>query len=102
MTKCADCKKDAPLDELVADHIVPLSRGGGHSAENIQWVHRTCHRRQDKWYWRLWWAIRDLYEELVFSFQEWRSSWQPCPKEQAGYTCQHRVMSNGKKECGYE
>jgi len=36
------------------------------------------------------------------AFQDWLDSWQPCPKEQAGYNCHHRTMSNGKKECGYE
>lgn len=35
-------------------------------------------------------------------FQEWLDSWHPCPKEQAGYTCHHRIMSNGQKECGRE
>lgn len=89
MSKCANCKKDAVLDELVADHIVPLSRGGGNGDANIQWVHRTCHRRQVKWYWRLW-----------FRFLNWLESFEPCRKEALGYNCHHRIMSNGKKECG--
>jgi hypothetical protein len=25
---------------------------------------------------------------------------QECPKESMGYNCRHRIMSNGKKECG--
>lgn len=43
-----------------------------------------------------WFAIK------WWKFQEWLDSWQPCPKEQAGYTCHHRIMSNGQKECGKE
>lgn len=98
--KCADCKKDTPIEEMVADHIVPLSRGGGHGDDNIQWVHSSCHRNKAKWYYRLWWAIRDWYEGLLLRYQEWVDSFAPCPKEQGGYTCHHRIMSNGKKECG--
>lgn len=35
-------------------------------------------------------------------FQLWLESFEPCPKEQMGYTCRHRVMSNGQLECGKE
>lgn len=30
----------------------------------------------------------------------WLESWKPCPKEEMGYTCHHRILSNGQKECG--
>lgn len=91
MGKCAFCKEPTPIQEMVADHIVPISQGGSSGPENIQWVHRLCHYRQVKWYWRLW-----------FGFLNWLESFEPCPKEQAGYNCHHRTMSNGKKECGYD
>jgi hypothetical protein len=29
---------------------------------------------------------------------EWLNS-GPCHKERMGYTCHHRIMSNGQKEC---
>lgn len=89
MTKCAFCKEPTPIAEMVADHIVPLSKGGGNGPENIQWVHRACHNNQAKWYWRLW-----------YRFLNWLESLEPCYKEQGGYNCQHRIMSNGRKECG--
>lgn len=97
---CANCQKPTPIDEMVADHIVPLSRGGGHGDDNIQWVHRACHRRQSAWYWRLWWSIRKRWLNFVFKFHVWLDSFEPCPKEAMGYNCRHRIMSNGKKECG--
>lgn len=25
---------------------------------------------------------------------------EPCHKESMGYTCHHRLLTNGKKECG--
>lgn len=36
-----------------------------------------------------------------WKLQMWLDT-QECPKERAGYTCHHRVMSNGKRECGYD
>lgn len=92
MSKCAFCKEPTPIEEMVADHIVPLSKGGkSHDPANIQWVHRLCHNRQVKWYWRLW-----------YRFLDWLDSFEPCPKEQQGYRCQHAILSNGQKECGDE
>lgn len=35
-------------------------------------------------------------------FQLWLESFKPCPKEQMGYTCRHRTLSNGQLECGKE
>lgn len=45
-------------------------------------------------------AFRDWINGLRFRFRLWLDSFEPCPKEQRGYTCRHRVMSNGKMECG--
>jgi hypothetical protein len=42
------------------------------------------------------------FELKWLAFQDWLESWKPCPKEQAGYNCHHRIMSNGQKECGKE
>lgn len=33
-------------------------------------------------------------------FKEWLDSFEPCHKESLGYNCRHRIMNNGKKECG--
>lgn len=30
------------------DHIIPVSRGGHHSQENVQWTHVDCNRRKAK------------------------------------------------------
>ena len=44
--------------------------------------------------------LNAIWQEIkaVFSF----FTYDPCPKEDAGYTCHHRIMSNGTKECGEE
>ncbi len=42
-----------------------------------------------------------LYMQFL-KFLDWLDSFQPCPKEEAGYTCHHRTMSNGQLECGRE
>ena len=40
--RCAACSK--LLDETYEiDHIVPLFRGGGNDASNLQALHRSCH-----------------------------------------------------------
>jgi len=28
------------------DHILPLSKGGSHSQENVQWAHLVCNTRK--------------------------------------------------------
>lgn len=38
---------------------------------------------------RNWWTrVKDFWDMT------------PCPKEEMGYTCRHRVLSNGELECG--
>lgn len=44
----------------------------------------------------------DWLNDRWLSFQLWLDSFEPCPKEQAGYKCHHRIMSNGQLECGKE
>lgn len=42
---CGIC--DELLDGLVEmDHILPLNKGGLHTADNLQLTHRTCNRRK--------------------------------------------------------
>lgn len=43
---CYLCNKPVKLGELHFDHIVPLSRGGGHKEENISVTHATCNLRK--------------------------------------------------------
>ncbi len=66
IVKCPDCKKPALGQELVADHIIPLSRGGkAYDPENIRWVHRSCHYKKAKWYKRLWqWFKRRVFRRI--------------------------------------
>lgn len=40
------------------------------------------------------------FESKWLGLKIWLSGWQMCPKESMGYNCRHRIMSNGKKECG--
>lgn len=42
------------------------------------------------------------FESKWLGFRLWLASFEPCKKELLGYTCRHRIMSNGKKECGDE
>lgn len=100
MANCDNCKDEAPAQELVIDHVLPRSHRDFNQDENLRMVHRVCHRRQSKWYWRLLWAVRDWFRNVSRRFDAWLDSWQPCFKESQGYRCQHRIMSNGRKECG--
>lgn len=47
-------------------------------------------------------SLLDWLSEKWQAWQDWLESWQPCPKEQGGYRCQHRTYPNGTKECGTE
>ena len=39
-------------------------------------------------------------EGIKFRWYTWLQSWEMSHKESQGYRCQHRIMSNGRKECG--
>jgi len=41
--KCAICHKELPL---TMDHIIPLSKGGTHTVENIQPLCKSCNSRK--------------------------------------------------------
>lgn len=43
---CHLCGGPVDPDDLDFDHVVPLSKGGAHSEENIRVSHRTCNRRK--------------------------------------------------------
>jgi 5-methylcytosine-specific restriction endonuclease McrA len=46
-TRCGLCGEPArELDAWETDHIVPASRGGASTFENLQLVHRSCNRRR--------------------------------------------------------
>lgn len=63
--KCDDCKKDGKRSDMVIDHIIPLSRGGGHDPSNMRWVHRNCHNKEARWYKRLWrWIKRRIFRRI--------------------------------------
>lgn len=49
---------------------------------------------------KLRWHIWVWYEGIRFAISQFLRSFEPCPKERAGYTCHHRLLSNGKRECG--
>ena len=41
---CALCNKWTPASKASLDHIVPISRGGGHTADNVQLAHLKCNQ----------------------------------------------------------
>jgi len=44
---CYLCEKDITLtDEMHFDHVIPLSKGGAHTMENIRPTHGTCNVRK--------------------------------------------------------
>ena len=46
-TTCALCGRTAiALDGWQADHIIPASRGGASTLDNLQVVHASCNRRR--------------------------------------------------------
>jgi hypothetical protein len=43
---CAICKKNVIDEEIEFDHIIPFSRGGATSAENLRILCRECNRKK--------------------------------------------------------
>lgn len=43
---CRSCNKNVPDDEVEFDHVIPFSRGGPTTAENLRLVCRGCNRRK--------------------------------------------------------
>lgn len=43
---CGICKKPLDLFGIEFDHIIPLSKGGPHTRENIQATHSCCNRQK--------------------------------------------------------
>lgn len=91
MYKCFYCGNPVDREAAVIDHKLPRSHKDYNEAENVVVAHQLCIPVRMGW-WAFQWA----------RFKAWLESWQPCPKELGGYTCHHRIMSNGKKECGEE
>ena len=44
---CQLCKKPVAQAKMSLDHIIPLSRGGGHTPDNLQLTHLTCNLRKN-------------------------------------------------------
>lgn len=43
---CGICRTVVDWDDYETDHIIPLSKGGFHTAENVQVAHGRCNRRK--------------------------------------------------------
>ena len=41
---CAVCRTRVAKDKVTVDHIIPISRGGSHTWNNVQLVHRSCNQ----------------------------------------------------------
>jgi hypothetical protein len=44
--KCKICFEDCPPDVGTVDHIIPTSKGGRDTYENMQWAHRFCNTKK--------------------------------------------------------
>ena len=53
---CAICRKNVPDDEIEFDHLIPFSRGGPTTSENLRILCRDCNRRKSD-------ALSDLLAE---------------------------------------
>jgi 5-methylcytosine-specific restriction endonuclease McrA len=43
---CQICMTEVPRGLATIDHIIPLSRGGGHTYDNTQIAHRVCNSKK--------------------------------------------------------
>lgn len=43
---CHLCDKWVSIHDASLDHVVPLSRGGDHTAENIKLAHKLCNSKK--------------------------------------------------------
>jgi hypothetical protein len=43
---CQKCHEPVPDDQVEFDHVIPYSRGGTSTAENLRLVHRDCNRQK--------------------------------------------------------
>lgn len=44
--RCHICKKKVEVGDASVDHLVPLSKGGDHSWENVSLAHKRCNSRR--------------------------------------------------------
>ena len=44
---CGICRKRVARSQMSIDHIVPISRGGTHTWDNVQLAHTECNRRRN-------------------------------------------------------
>lgn len=43
---CGICRQPFGVGKIEIDHVIPLSKGGGHTYENVQAAHAECNRRK--------------------------------------------------------
>lgn len=43
---CCSCRKNVPDDEVEFDHVIPHSRGGPSSVDNVRLLCRSCNRKK--------------------------------------------------------
>ncbi len=61
---CYLCDEWISIHEVTFDHVVPLSKGGTHTASNIRIAHRACNSRKGKK------ILSGLGFEVVLTFAE--------------------------------
>lgn len=43
---CYLCGRETDRDDRTLDHVVPLTRGGGHTLSNVRVAHRRCNSKK--------------------------------------------------------
>jgi hypothetical protein len=57
---CQRCNTPVPDDEVEFDHVIPYSRGGTSTTENLRLVHRRCNRRKSA-------SLDEVVEQFPFA-----------------------------------
>jgi len=66
---CAYCGSD---EDLTIDHIVPQSKGGPDTTDNVVCCCKSCNQSKGHDHWKLWYVQQDFYCENRFDrISEW-------------------------------
>lgn len=78
---CAYCGSD---EDLTIDHVIPQSRGGSDTTDNVVCCCKSCNQSKGHDHWKLWYVQQDFYCEDRFDrISEWMKP--PAPVNRYAY-----------------